>query len=293
MSHVLGTLSEVGRIRQIALRRPEQAFMNQEKIDREWRDLSYTEKPSYVRAVAEYDHFVSLFRACNPDIHFLPAHEGLTLDSLYVRDACVLCPDGVILCNMGKPQRRREPFVAEQVFASLDIPVLGSITGTGLIEGGDVVWLDGNSVAVGRSYRTNDEGITQFKSFLDDVDVISVPLPHYRGPSDVFHLMSILSPIDHDLAVVYSPLMPIPFREFLMERGIQLIDVPDHEFETMGCNILAVSPRNCIMVKGNPETSHLLQQAGAQVTEYQGQEISAKGQGGPTCLTRPLLREFP
>jgi N-dimethylarginine dimethylaminohydrolase len=289
----MGMLSEVGRIKEIALRKPEQAFVNQEKVNRQWRDLSYTERPSYSKAVSEYNYFVSLIRDYNPDIHFLPAAEELTLDSLYVRDALILCPDGVVLCNMGKQQRRYEPIVAGTFLESLDIPVLGSITGSGYIEGGDVVWLDGNTVAVGRTYRTNDEGIAQFKSFLNDVEVISVPLPHYRGSSDVFHLMSILSPVDCDLAVVYSPLMPIPFREFLIDRGIQLIDVPDHEFETMGCNILAVSPRECIMLKGNPETSHVLQQAGVKVSEYQGQEISIKGQGGPTCLTRPLVREPP
>ncbi|MGC1119649.1 MAG: arginine deiminase family protein [Candidatus Methanofastidiosia archaeon] len=293
MANILGTLSEVGRIKQIVLRRPEQAFVSQEKVDAQWRDLAYTERPSYSKAVSEYNYFVSLIRDRDSDIHFLPAADELTLDSLYVRDALILCPGGVILCNMGKSQRRYEPIVAGSFLELMDIPVLGSITGNGCIEGGDVVWLDGNTVAVGRTYRTNDEGINQFKSFLNDVDVISVPLPHYKGPSDVFHLMSILSPIDYDLAVVYSPLMPIPFREFLIERGIQLIDVPDHEFETMGCNILAVAPRKCIMLKGNPKTNHLLQQAGVQVSEYLGQEISIKGQGGPTCLTRPLVREPP
>ncbi|MBU7013718.1 MAG: hypothetical protein HXS52_04395 [Theionarchaea archaeon] len=293
MRTVLGTLSEVGRINQIVLRRPEQAFLSQENIDRQWRDLAYTERPTLTKAVAEYNSFVSLVRDQNPGVHFLPASEDLTLDSLYVRDALVLCPDGVVLCNMGKPQRRHEPAVAGSFLESLGVPVLGSIRGNGHVEGGDVVWLDGTTVAVGRTYRTNSEGITQFRSFLHDVEVISVPLPHYRGPSDVFHLMSILSPIDIDLAVVYSPLMPIPFREVLIERGIQLIDVPDSEFETMGCNILALAPRRCIMVDGNPETRHLLQQAGVQVSEYRGKEISIKGQGGPTCLTRPLVREPP
>jgi N-dimethylarginine dimethylaminohydrolase len=115
-------------------------------------------------------------------------------------------------------------------------------------------------------------------------------MPHYRGPTDVFHLMSVLSPIDHDLALVYSPLMPIPFREWLIGRGIALVEVPDAEFDSMGCNVLALAPRRCLMLEGNPRTRAALQQAGATVIEYDGMEISAKGQGGPTCLTRPLLR---
>jgi N-dimethylarginine dimethylaminohydrolase len=145
---------------------------------------------------------------------------------------------------------------------------------------------------VGHTYRTNPEGIRQLTSLLAPlgVEVISVPLPHYKGPSDVFHLMSILSPVDKDLAVVYSPLMPIPFRELLLQRGYRLVEVPDEEFESMGCNVLALGPRNCLMVAGNPKTKAGLEAAGCRVTEYQGAEISVKGGGGPTCLTRPILR---
>jgi N-dimethylarginine dimethylaminohydrolase len=123
-----------------------------------------------------------------------------------------------------------------------------------------------------------------------DVDVITVPLPHYRGPSDVFHLMSIISPVASDLAVVYSPLMPVPFREWLIVRGIELVEVPDAEFDTMGANVLAIAPRQCVMVEGNPVTRTRLESAGASVVEYDGREISLKGGGGPTCLTRPLAR---
>jgi len=124
------------------------------------------------------------------------------------------------------------------------------------------------------------------------ISIIVVELPHYKGPSDVFHLMSILSPVDKDLAVVYSPLMPIKFRNHLLERGYTLVEVPDAEFESMGCNVLAVAPRQCIMVEGNPITQQGLEQAGCKVTTYKGAEISVMGGGGPTCLTRPMLRSF-
>jgi N-dimethylarginine dimethylaminohydrolase len=160
------------------------------------------------------------------------------------------------------------------------------------LEGGDFLWLDEATAVVGRGYRTNDEGIEQLEILLADTadDLVVVPLPHWKGPSDVFHLMSVISPIDHDLALVYSPLLPVPFREFLLHRGVSLVEVPDEEFESMGCNVLAVAPRVCLVVEGNPVTRRRLEDAGAQVHAYSGEEISLPGCGGPTCLTRPLLR---
>jgi N-dimethylarginine dimethylaminohydrolase len=193
---------------------------------------------------------------------------------------------------MGKDARSGEPAAQEVEFRKLGLPILGAVSGGGSIEGGDVVWVDERTVAVGRGYRTNDEGIRQLREFLGDSidELIAVPLPHWRGPEDVFHLMSILSPIDHDLSLVYSPLMPVPFREALLARGIELVEVPDAEFVTMGINVLAVAPRVCVMLAGNPETKIRLESHGAQVFEFEGGEICRKGAGGPTCLTRPLER---
>ena len=138
------------------------------------------------------------------------------------------------------------------------------------------------------------EGIRQLKNLLEPkgVEVIVADLPHYKGASDVFHLMSILSPVDKDLAVVYSPLMPIKFRNELLKRNYELVEVPDEEFESMGCNVLAIAPRECLMVQGNPKTEQALIRAGCKVTSYKGENISVYGGGGPTCLTRPLLREI-
>jgi N-dimethylarginine dimethylaminohydrolase len=198
----------------------------------------------------------------------------------------------MILCAMGKPQRTGEPAAQESAFAAWGIPVAGRIEPPGRLEGGDVVWLGPRSVAVGRGYRTNDEGIRQLRRLLGDTidELIVAPLPHWRGPGDVFHLMSILSPVAHDLAVVYSPLMPIPFRERLLGRGLELVEVPDEELDSMGANVLALAPRQALMVSGNPRTRARLEQAGVQVLEYPGREISLKGGGGPTCLTRPVVR---
>ena len=160
------------------------------------------------------------------------------------------------------------------------------------MEGGDVAWLNEKTLAVGLTYRTNVEGIRQLKNLLSPkgVEVIVVDLPHYKGIEDVFHLMSIFSPVDKNLAVVYSPLMPIRFRNLLLEIGYELVEVPEKEFESMGCNVLAIEPRKCIMVEGNPITQKALEKAGCQVYTYKGLEISIKGGGGPTCLTRPLKR---
>jgi len=198
----------------------------------------------------------------------------------------------MIICNMGKEGRKNEPLAEQKAFEAHGIPVLGVINAPGTIEGGDVAWLDDKTLAVGHTYRTNEEGIKQITALLAPlgVDVITVPMPHYRGPSDVFHLMSVLSPVDSNLAVVYSPLIPIVFRNELIKRGYELVEVPEAEFDSMGCNVLALAPRVCLMVKGNPITKERLEKAGCKVIEYEGAEISVKGGGGPTCLTRPVER---
>jgi N-dimethylarginine dimethylaminohydrolase len=208
-----------------------------------------------------------------------------------VRDASIVTPHGVVLCGMGKFSRQVEPSVQGEALAARGFSLAGAIEPPGRLEGGDVVWFDARTVAIGHGYRTNAEGIRQFSSLAGpEVSVTVVALPHYRGPSDVFHLMSIVSPVDADLAVVYSPLMPVPFRDWLQEREIALVEVPDEEFDSMGANVLAIAPRWCVMLDGNPVTRARLEETGARVQVYDGSEISIKGGGGPTCLTRPLVR---
>ncbi len=250
-------------------------------------------RPDFARANDEYDRFLALVQSSGAQVDLLPRNPRTTLDSIYVRDASVVCSRGVILCSMGKLQRTAEPKAQASAFATLpSTPVIGQIREPGRLEGGDVVWLDRRTIVVGRGYRTNDEGIRQLRWLLDDdVETIVVALPHWRGEADVMHLMSLVSPVDRDLAVVYAPLLPVPFREILRHRGIELVEVPDDEFETMGTNVLALSPRRCLMLGGNRETRAALERAGADVLEYEGTEISVKGAGGPTCLTRPLERQ--
>jgi N-dimethylarginine dimethylaminohydrolase len=284
--------SDTGPIRTLLVKHARDAFISDDEIHRQWRGLHYREGPDFARSVEEYDRFVEHLAVLGADLYFLPQSVEVGLDSIYVRDAAMVCNKGVILCNMGKPERRHEPWAQNQAFRALDIPVCGAIEGEGRLEGGDVVWVDEKTLAVARGYRTNDEGIRQLMVLLGDCvdEVVVVPLPHWRGPEDVFHLMSIISPLDRDLALVFSPLMPVPFREFLISRGLTLVEVPDSEFETMGCNVLALAPRQGLMLAGNPQTRSRLEQAGVDIRVYEGREISMKGAGGPTCLTRPLLR---
>jgi N-dimethylarginine dimethylaminohydrolase len=284
--------SDVETIKSIVLKHPKDAFVSDEAIDRQWQELNYQNRPDLARAVDEYERFITLLNRFDIDLHFLPRDESVGLDSMYARDGSIVCSKGMIICNMGKAERSVEPAAQESVFHSMGIPIHGAITGDGRVEGGDVAWVDEKTLAIGRGYRTNDEGIRQLRELLGDCidELVVVPLPHWHGPNDVFHLMSILSPIDNNLALVYSALMPVPFRETLLSRGIQFVEVPDSEFETMGCNVLAVAPRKCIMLTGNPKTRIRLEEAGVEVHEFKGQEICIKGGGGPTCLTRPIVR---
>jgi N-dimethylarginine dimethylaminohydrolase len=285
-------LSEVGRLTRVLVKHARDAFVSQAVIDQQWKALNFTAPPDYARAVGEYDAFLDVIRTCGTEVACLPRDERVTIDSIYTRDASVLCHTGTILASMGKQERETEPAAQGDGLESLGWAVSGCINPPGRLEGGDVVWLDRRTVAVGSGYRTNTEGIRQFRALLGNAieELVTVPLPHWRGPTDVMHLMSLVSPVDRDLAVVYSPLLTVTFREQLVQRGLKFVEVPDAEFETMGTNVLALAPRVCVMVKGNPRTRTALEKAGASVYEYEGREISLKGGGGPTCLTRPLTR---
>ena len=281
----------VKQVRRVLLKHPRDAFIDQATVDRQSSELNYSNTPNFEIACSDYDQLVDLIQSFGAEIHFLPA-SNTSLDSIYTHDPCIVTNGGVILCNMGKPQRYNESDNIEKYFTSIGIPILGRIEGTGTLEGGDIIWIDERTVAVGEGYRSNMEGINQFKHLLGGLvdDVIPVALPHWTGPEDCLHLMSNVSPIDHDLYLVYSRLLSVSFRRYLLERKIQLIEVPDEEYASMGCNVLAMTNRKVIMIEGNPITQKRLENEGVEVHTYNGAEISLKGAGGPTCLTRPFLR---
>ena len=284
--------SESGHLKSVFIKRAKDAFIDDAHVSKHWEALNYLGKPDIQKAFSEYEAFEKVFKDNGTEVLYLPEDASVNMDSIYCRDAAIATSKGMIICNMGKEGRKNEPLAEQKAFEANGIPVLGVISAPGTIEGGDVAWLDEKTLAVGHTYRTNEEGIKQITALLKPlgVEVITVPMPHYRGPSDVFHLMSVLSPVDKNLAVVYSPLIPIVFRNELIKRGFELVEVPEAEFDSMGCNVLALAPRVCLMVKGNPITKAGLEKAGCKVIEYEGAEISVKGGGGPTCLTRPIDR---
>ena len=293
MNKEFGCQDMTSTIRRVLIKSPENAYKNQVNIDSQYQDLNYFGKPDFVRSLEDYESFRSILKKSGVEIHDLPADDITSLDSIYTHDPCLISNSGVVLCSMGKILRQKEPDMISKYFKSLNIPIIGKISPPGKLEGGDIVWIDNRTVAVGVGYRSNLEGIAQLKEILsDDVDeIIPVHLPHWTGPSDCLHLMSNISPINRDLFLVYSKLLPVSFREYLLDRGIKLLEVPDDEYESMGCNVLAIAPKKVIMIEGNDVTKNLLEKEGVDVSTYPGLEISYKGAGGPTCLTRPFLRE--
>lgn len=284
--------SETGKIKSILMKKPETAWKNQDNIERQWRELHYPSAPDYKKVLEEYSVFAGIIEDHVPEVHYLPDENNTGLDSIYTHDPVLITRGGAILCNMGKEERKAEAAAIGRYLDKTGIPVLGEIKAPGKIEGGDVVWFDDDTAAVGLGYRTNSEGVKQLRELTRGMikEIIEVPLPHGNGPEECLHLMSMISPVDKDLAVIYSRLMVVPFRDLLLEKGIKFVEVPDDEYDNFACNVLALEPRKCVMVSGNPKTKKALEQAGATVYEYPGEDVSIKGGGGPTCLTRPLLR---
>jgi N-dimethylarginine dimethylaminohydrolase len=279
----------VGPLRRIALKHARDAFVSPARVAEQWADLAYTAMPDFDEACREYDAFAGLLQSFGAEVDWLDG-EDEGLDSLYVRDASIATDRGIVLCAMGKTARAAEPSAQGRFFKRRGRAIAGGIQGSGRLEGGDATWLRPDLLAVGRGYRTNAAGIEQLRVLLPDVEVLEVPLPHWRGPGDVLHLMSMISPLAEDLLLVYSPLMSVPFRELLLERGFSLVEVPEEEYDSQGCNVLAVAPRVAVALDGNPETRRRMEAAGVEVHTFVGREISLKGCGGPTCLTRPLER---
>ena len=213
-------------------------------------------------------------------------------DAIFDFDPVIITDAGAILCRMGKPLREAEVGLMERTLGTLGVPIAGRIVAPGTVEGGDCLWLDRQTLAVGRGYRTNAEGIRQMRAILagQGVEVVRVDLPHWHGPGECLHLLSLISMLDERLAVVYPPLLSVAFMEELTARGVELVPIPDEEFPTQGCNVLALAPRRCLLLRENVVTAQRLRDAGCEVLTYAGDEISHNRAGGPTCLTQPLLR---
>jgi N-dimethylarginine dimethylaminohydrolase len=291
MSFDFGAFNNWGALKKVAVRRPADSFVSDAKIDAEWRDLNYHSGPDLLNSIKEFAAVEAALKSAGAEVIALPASDGLTLDAIYTHDALVVTPHGLVKPRMGKAQRRKEAEVNGAALERIGIPIAGAITGEGKVEGGDLVWIDRHTLLAGVGYRSNLEGVRQLQALCgSDVEVKWFDLPHYKGRPDVFHLMSVLSPLDKDLAVVYPPLMPVRLMEFLEEQRIAFIEVPEAEFASMGCNVLALGPRHAMMVDGNPETLRRMKAKGVAVEVIGGADICRKGEGGPTCMTRPLVR---
>jgi dimethylargininase len=257
-----------------------------------WEAFGYFRPIDHARAVEEHAAFRSLIADAGGEIVVGELDDAALQDGIFPFDPAIVTDSGAILCRMGKPLREREVAVMAATLRDLGIPILGQIAAPGTVEGGDCCWLDPHTLAVGQGYRTNAEGIRQLTAILAPIGVrvVVMPLPHWHGPEECLHLLSLISPLDERLAVVYRPLLAVPFLDELAARGYELIDIPEGEFATQGCNVLTLGPRHCLILRDNVETIRRLRAAGCDVLPYTGDEISHNRSGGPTCLTRPLLR---
>ena len=282
-----GSQSMVEPLKRVLVRRPDEAFGNADPAL--WH---YVSQPELEKAQAEHDALVATLRKAGCEVLFhqveLPEHA----DAIFTHDPVIVTDEGSVILRMGKEQRRGEETAIGATLEELGVPILATLEGEATAEGGDLLWLDHDTLAVGRGYRTNAEGLRQLTAALRPVGVetIEVQLPHGDGPVSCLHLMSLISMLDHDLAVVHLPLLPVPFVELLSDRGIETVEVPDEEYPTMGPNVLALAPRRCLMIERNPFTRERLEAAGCEVLTYRGEELSLKAEGGATCLTRPILR---
>ena len=247
--------------------------------------------PDTAELLKEHEQFTELLERLGCQVDVASPIEGL-VDAVYMHDPMIMTPHGAILLRMAKPVRSPEPAAFRNDLERLGVPILGQLTEPAFADGGDKVWLDAKSLLIGHGYRTNQAGIDQIRALLTPhgVDVFSFDLPHYEGPGAVLHLMSVLSPIAHDKAVVYEPLAPVRLLQFLESRGISWFTVSEKEMLTQGANILTIRPNVVVLAAGNPEIESKLREGGVEVHVFAGNNVAVKGDGGPTCLTAPLVR---
>jgi dimethylargininase len=279
-----GCQSQTATLRRVLVRAP-----RAEDCAR-WREFGWRAEPDAAGLAAEHEAFAAELAGFGAEVVYAEEPLPGALDAIYAYDPALVADAGAILLRPGKELRRDEPAALGRDLELAGVPVAARLEAPALAEGGDTLWLDERTLLVGLGYRTNEAGADALGRALPDVDVVTFDLPHYRGPGEVLHLLSFVSPLDADLALVYPPLAPTRLLQLLAERGVRTVEVPDEEYDSLGCNVLALGPRVALALDGNPETRRRLERAGVDVRVYRGKELSLKGDGGPTCLTRPLLR---
>lgn len=282
-----GSQSMVDPLRRVLVKRPDAAFGAADP--ERWH---YTGPPDLNAAQREHDALVAILKSSGAEVFDHPEPQPERADSIYAFDPALVTDRGAVILSMSKELRRGEEEALARRLSALGVPILYTLSGDARAEGGDLLWLDARTLAVGQGFRTNVQGLHQLREALADagIEVLPVELPYHTGPESCLHLLSLISLVDHDLAVVHPPLLPVSFWQLLKERGFRLIDIPPEELATQATNVLALAPRRCVMLEGNPVTERRLREAGCEVQTYRGREISLKAEGGPTCLTRPLWR---
>jgi dimethylargininase len=278
-----GGQTQVAPLRRVLVRSPETVDLGR------WRAFGWLAEPDAALAAKQHDAFCETLREAGAEVLFAKADTSGDPDAVYTCDPAIMSDRGALILRPGKEVRRVESAAMVEDLGTLGVPIALEMGEPATAEGGDTMWLDERTLLVGRSYRTNDAGVRALSDALPGVDVPAFDLPHLRGPDACLHLLSLLSPLDDDLVVAHVPLVPIRLLELLRERGVGIVEVPEEEFGTMGPNVLALAPRVALAVDGNPETRRM-ERAGVEVFVYEGSEISHKGDGGPTCLTRSVLR---
>jgi len=284
VAHSYGAQSMTAPLRRVLVvaPRPEEAAR--------WREAGWRAAPDPARLAAEHERFRAELRSAGIEVVVSETSAESGLDGVYPYDPALVTRDGAVLLRPGKDSRLNEVEPLGQALNQAGVPTAARIEPPATMDGGDTCWLDERTLLVGLGYRTNEAGAAALRAALPDVDVIAYDLPHHRGRAELLHLMSIISPLADDLAVVYLPLLPVRLVELLADRRVELVEVPDDELATQGPNVLALAPRVALALEGNPETRRRLEAAGVDVRVYRGDELSHKGEGGPTCLSRPILR---
>jgi dimethylargininase len=257
-----------------------------------WKAYGWHAEPDGDALVAEHEDLVGILRRAVPDVIVGTAPVPGDPDAIYAYDPTLVTDAGVIPLRPGKEGRRDEPSIVAAELGNSGCRILPPLEAPATAEGGDMLFLDDRTLLVGMGYRTNEAAVEQLRPRLAEqgVELVAFDLPHHHGRSECLHLMSFLSMLDADLAVGYVAMMPVRLVQLLDARGVQILEVPEEEFLTMGPNVLALGPRKALALDGNPVTRGRMEAAGVEVTAYRGEHISVNGDGGPTCLTRPLVR---
>jgi dimethylargininase len=277
-------VNATGTLRRVLLRPP-----RADELAR-WKKYGWRSAPDPIAIAAEHAELCALLSDAGAEVVLADEPVPGDPDAIYAYDPVLIGPAGAILLEIGKPGRAGEAEALVPALTAAGVPIAGRMEAPATADGGDVFWLDERTVLVGRGYRTNNAGIAEIRRLLPFADVIAFDLPHLRGRGVVLHLMSLVSPLSDDLVVAFMPLLPVRLVELFEQRGIEIVRVPESEFESMGANVLALAPRVGVALARNTETRRRLEHAGVTVHVYEGTELS-KGDGGPTCLTRPLLRD--